>query len=103
MARRASSHPLAHTLLAQARAKRAPRVRLWHFGDIDASRFNARFRAPFGHQSVVRLGRRLTLSGLSQRVFFVWQATSRKGLPVGTCLPPTHILRVTVTTFGVQD
>ena len=34
---RASSHPLAHTLLAQARAKRAPRC-LWHLADIDARR-----------------------------------------------------------------
>jgi hypothetical protein len=38
--------------------------RFWHFGDIDAARFNVRFRALFGHQSMARLCRRMTQSGL---------------------------------------
>lgn len=36
--------------------------RFWHFGDIDAVRFNVRFRALFGHQSMARLCRRMTQS-----------------------------------------
>ena len=37
---------------------------MWHFGDIDAAR-DLRLPALFGHQSMVRLCRRMTQSGLS--------------------------------------
>jgi hypothetical protein len=40
---------------AAAGAKEGVKVSLWHFGDIDAARFNVRFLAPFGHQHMARL------------------------------------------------
>jgi hypothetical protein len=44
-------------------------VRYWHFADIDAARFNVRFRTLFGHQSMARLCRRMTQSGHLARIF----------------------------------
>jgi hypothetical protein len=34
----------------------------WHFSDIEAARFNVRFRTLFGHQRIANLCRRMTLS-----------------------------------------